>query len=286
MYDPRLSATGCVRFAVLLLSTALLALPGPVDEAACSSARHVDSDAMKLQDRTSLVQAILLLSRSSRSALSPGEHTDVQRLGMADPEGRRAIARLAGPATFAGPDAMAAQSLASTADVQMQTPTGWAWADSLHTVKVAGTPSGAKGMVAAAVPEEHWVTLASGLKIFDLVNGTGNAPSKGQRVWVHYVANLDDGTEFDNSYTSGEPLEDVIGDGSLVAGFDEGISTMRMGGKRKLIIPPSLGYGNKAPAGSPIPNNATLHFQCEVVGIEPKVSQQDYMGWPMDGNGE
>lgn len=109
------------------------------------------------------------------------------------------------------------------------------------------------------------ITTASGLKYFDLKVGDGASPRKGQTVTVHYVGTLENGREFENSYSTGKPAQFVLG--QLIEGWNEGLSTMKVGGKRRLVIPPYLGYG---PAGSPpkIPPNSTLTFEIELLGVK------------------
>ncbi len=107
------------------------------------------------------------------------------------------------------------------------------------------------------------VTTASGLKYVDLVVGTGAPVKAGDHVTVNYVGKLLDGTKFDASADHGGPFSYTQG-GGLIAGWTEGTSTMKVGGKRKLIIPPQLGYGTSG-IGDVIPPNATLVFEIEVL---------------------
>lgn len=110
------------------------------------------------------------------------------------------------------------------------------------------------------------VSTDSGLQYIDEVVGEGDAPEKGKRVSVHYTGRLTDGKKFDSSVDRGQPFEFTIGVGQVIRGWDEGVMSMRVGGKRQLIIPPDLGYGSR---GSPpvIPPNAELIFDVELLGI-------------------
>jgi peptidylprolyl isomerase len=110
------------------------------------------------------------------------------------------------------------------------------------------------------------VSTPSGLKYVDLVVGTGAAVKTGDHVSVNYVGKLLDGTKFDASADHGGTFDYVQGVTSLIAGWTEGTSTMKVGGKRKLIIPPQLGYGMQG-AGDAVPPNATLIFEIELVAI-------------------
>ena len=131
-------------------------------------------------------------------------------------------------------------------------------------VGVAGNDAPTGEVGTAAIFE----TLASGLKIRDIEVGTGTEAKTGDMVAVHYTGMLEDGTKFDSSYDRGVPLEFLIGAGQLIPGWEEGISGMRVGGKRELVIPPSLAYGEDG-AGL-IPPNATLTFEVELVTIIEK----------------
>ena len=108
---------------------------------------------------------------------------------------------------------------------------------------------------------------ASGLKITELVVGTGDVASSGQNVVVNYRGTLEDGTQFDASYDRGTPFEFPLGAGRVIKGWDEGVQGMKVGGKRKLVIPADLGYGKRG-AGRVIPPNATLIFEVELLDIK------------------
>ncbi|MBK7092303.1 MAG: FKBP-type peptidyl-prolyl cis-trans isomerase [bacterium] len=110
------------------------------------------------------------------------------------------------------------------------------------------------------------IVTTSGLKYIEIKPGTGGSPQKGQRVTVHYVGTLLDGKIFSSSRTNGAPFEFAIGVGQVIKGWDEGISSMKIGGTRKFIIPAELAYADKGhPAG--VPPNATIVFEVELLGI-------------------
>jgi len=108
-------------------------------------------------------------------------------------------------------------------------------------------------------------TMADGLQIEDLTVGTGERPTRGRTVSVHYVGTLMNGTKFDSSRDRGSPFDFAIGEGQVIKGWDEGVGTMRVGGLRKLVIPPDLAYGSRAVG--PIPANSTLVFEVELLAV-------------------
>jgi len=110
------------------------------------------------------------------------------------------------------------------------------------------------------------ITTPSGLKYVDLEIGSGKSPLNGQGVVVHYTGTLEDGTKFDSSVDRNKPFSFTIGIGRVIQGWDEGVSSMKVGGKRRLIIPAELGYGARG-AGGVIPPNATLIFDVELLEI-------------------
>ena len=110
-------------------------------------------------------------------------------------------------------------------------------------------------------------TTASGLQYEDTLVGTGATATKGQSVTVHYTGWLTDGKKFDSSVDRNEPFDFQLGAGQVIKGWDEGVAGMKIGGKRKLTIPPALGYGDRG-AGGVIPGGATLVFEVELLKIK------------------
>ncbi len=140
------------------------------------------------------------------------------------------------------------------------------WIKSSLTLLALGALTQACAQAAGPTIGGQEQTTSSGLKYTDLVVGQGALPKKGQTITVDYTGWLTDGTKFDSSKDRHEPLEFQIGVGQVIRGWDEGVTTMRVGGKRRLTIPPQLGYGASG-AGGVIPPNATLVFEVELLGV-------------------
>ncbi|MGQ0683961.1 FKBP-type peptidyl-prolyl cis-trans isomerase [Bradyrhizobium sp.] len=123
----------------------------------------------------------------------------------------------------------------------------------------------------AAAQKGKPMTTASGLQIIDVKEGSGASPKAGQTCVMHYTGwlyeNGQKGKKFDSSVDRNEPFEFPIGAGRVIKGWDEGVATMKAGGKRTLIIPPALGYGARG-AGGVIPPNATLMFDVELLAVK------------------
>jgi FKBP-type peptidyl-prolyl cis-trans isomerase len=120
---------------------------------------------------------------------------------------------------------------------------------------------------AAAAQGAKVITTSSGLRYVDVVVGTGATPKPGQTCTVHYTGTLENGRKFDSSRDRNEPFSFVIGQGQVIKGWDEGVSTMKVGGRRTLTVPASLGYGARG-AGGVIPPNATLMFEVELLDVK------------------
>ncbi len=144
-----------------------------------------------------------------------------------------------------------------------------------QTVLPAATPKpapkDAPAKTAPAKPQEKpaaesWIKTASGLEYIEQKVGTGALAEAGKTVLVHYTGWLLNGAKFDSSLDRGVPLQFQLGAGQVIRGWDEGIAGMKVGGKRKLRIPPQLAYGDSG-AGGVIPPGATLLFDVELVGV-------------------
>lgn len=117
------------------------------------------------------------------------------------------------------------------------------------------------------VDEADYTTTDSGLKYYELEEGSGDSPKNGQMATVHYTGWLEDGTMFDSSLTRGQPFSFPVGAGQVIPGWDEGVASMKVGGKRQLKIPANLAYGEQG-AGGVIPPNATLIFEVELLDVK------------------
>jgi len=147
-----------------------------------------------------------------------------------------------------------------------------------NTLVALGLAAVSPGVLAVGTPSAKAQTpgrsmkTPSGLEIIDTVVGTGASPRTGQTCVMHYTGwlyqNGVKGRKFDSSVDRGQPFEFAIGTRGVIAGWDEGVATMKVGGKRTLIIPPELGYGARGAGGGVIPANATLMFDVELLGVK------------------
>ena len=154
------------------------------------------------------------------------------------------------------PTAIDTQSVPSQSQTTSSIPTPDRTTDLTMATSDSGNDSAAQGKE---------ITTPSGLKYTDIVEGEGATPQTGQTVSVHYTGTLEDGSKFDSSRDRGTPFQFKIGVGQVIPGWDEGVATMKVGGRRQLTIPPDLGYG--ARGIGPIPPNATLIFDVELLNI-------------------
>lgn len=132
------------------------------------------------------------------------------------------------------------------------------------TILLAGCTKGCQKDRTPPQPETAAPTQGQ-LQTKDVLVGTGATAEPGKRASVHYVGTLIDGTKFDSSRDRNLPFEFVLGKGQVIKGWDEGLVGMKVGGKRELVIPPALGYGDKA--SGPIPPNSTLKFEVELLAL-------------------
>lgn len=159
---------------------------------------------------------------------------------------------------------------------QVSQPRGEAIAAERATAPIAAEPTTPAQVAQLPIPAPNMddtspasspdvVTTDSGLQYVEIEAGTGATPQAGQTVTVHYTGTLEDGTKFDSSRDRNRPFSFRLGQGQVIQGWDEGLSTMKVGGRRQLIIPPDLGYG--ARGVGPIPPNSTLIFDVELLSI-------------------
>jgi peptidylprolyl isomerase len=137
----------------------------------------------------------------------------------------------------------------------------------LAAILLLAACSGSTGSSGAAGKGGAMQTTPSGLQYEDITVGNGPSPQPGQTVTVHYTGWLDDGKKFDSSLDRGQPFEFPLGQGRVIKGWDEGVATMKVGGNRRLVIPPALGYGAQGFPGA-IPPNSRLTFEVELLGVK------------------
>ncbi len=134
------------------------------------------------------------------------------------------------------------------------------------TTNTGGSPSPAASATEGPITLQNPTTTPSGLQYEDIVVGTGASPQQAGRVTVHYTGKFLDGKKFDSSVDRGQPFTFVIGVGQVIKGWDEGVATMKVGGKRNLIIPAALAYGSRGQG--PIPPNTDLYFEVELLAVQ------------------
>lgn len=234
---------------------------------ACSGANPSEADAIKALDAACRQQQNLCKVKSLHK--TDGQASEVSKVSHYRLEYQAEVECLSVNDSGSGVSIFPANTIAicgKVGDVRkvagvfefVQSENGWNLTG--HQVKHGSA------QVGEGAPE---ITTASGLKYTDLVVGAGATPQKGQTVTVHYTGTLANGIKFDSSYDhpGQEPLEFQLGTPQIIQGWNEGIATMKVGGKRRLTIPSVLGYG---PAGRPpsIPGNSTLVFDVELLGVK------------------
>lgn len=132
----------------------------------------------------------------------------------------------------------------------------------------SATPKPVASTAAPARVTGPGVKTDDGLQYWDLRVGNGETAKEGSRVRVHYTGWLMNGKKFDSSVDAGKPFDFTIGNGEVIKGWEEGVTGMRVGGKRQLRIPPALGYGSEGTPDGPIPPNATLIFDVQLLGVQ------------------
>lgn len=142
--------------------------------------------------------------------------------------------------------------------------------DIVSLVAESATPSPSPEIMEETTKKEEaeWVKLANGLEYQDVVIGQGKEARAGDMVATHYAGTLANGKKFDSSYERGQPFAFILGGGMVIKGWDIGVEGMKVGGKRKLIIPSALGYGKQGAGNGAIPPDATLFFDIELVAVQ------------------
>lgn len=166
-----------------------------------------------------------------------------------------------------GPDPLAEPTAPGTAPADPQLGTAPTAEPDAEDAPAPSSDADAEPAAGEEADAEGFITTETGLKFKDIVVGDGAQPQFGDTAVVHYTGTLPDGTKFDSSLDRGEPFEFALGQGQVIAGWDEGVKTMKVGGKRTLICPPDLAYGESSPSPD-IPPNSTLHFEVELLDVK------------------